>query len=336
MDYRDLINDIKARKFKPVYLLHGDEAYYIDKIAEYMEDNILPPDQKDFNFSVFYGKDTHPQTVIDTSMRFPMFSDFNVVMLKEAQMMKGKGNEIDKLETYIEKASPTTILIICYKEGRFDARKRMFKLIKEKGVIFESETIKESELPMFIESYLKRKKASIDSAALRLLVQYLGADLAKMSNELDKLCINLPESGRISVDQIEKNIGISKDYNAYELQSALLTKNFALVYTIVSYINDNQKANPFIFTISNIHAAFQRLYHYLLGGEVSDFDMYKVYQIHSSQKNEYKAARRLYTVQRVEEIFELLLDYDLRSKGLNNGETEHDELLREMVYKIMS
>lgn len=335
MDYRDLLSDIKARKFKPVYLLHGDEAYYIDKIAEYMEDNILPPDQKDFNFSVFYGKDTHPQTVIDTCMRFPMFSDFNVVLLREAQMMKTKGGEIDRLESYVEKASPTTILIICYKEGKFDARKKLFKHIKEKGVIFESETIKESELPMFIESYLKRKKVAIDTLAVRLLVDYLGTDLAKMSNELDKLCINLPESGRITTEQIEKNIGISKDYNVYELQSALLTKNVSQAFTIVSFINDNQKANPFVLTISNIHAAFQKLYHYLLGGDVSDFDMYKVYQIHSSQKNEYRAARRLYTVQRVEEIFELLLEYDLRSKGFNNGETEHDELLREMVYKIM-
>lgn len=335
MDYRDLINDIKSRKFKPLYLLHGEESYYIDKIAEFMEDNILPPDQKDFNFSVFYGKDTHPQTVIDTCMRFPMFSDFNVVMIREAQMMKERGKEIDKLDAYADKASPTTILIICYKEGKFDARKKLFKTIKDRGIVFESAPIKESELPIFIEQYLKRKKVSIDSKAVRLLIEYLGSDLAKMSNELDKLCINLPESGMITVEQIEKNIGISKDYNVFELQSALLTKNMQQAYTIVQYINDNPKANPFVLTITNIHAAYQKLYHYLLGGDVSDFDMYKVYQIHSSQKNEYRRARSLYSVERVEEIFEILLDYDLRSKGVNNNETPTEELLREMVFKIM-
>ncbi len=335
MDYRDLITDIKARKFKPVYLLHGEEAYYIDRLAEFMEDNILPPDQKDFNLSVFYGKDTHPQQVIDACMRFPMFSDLNVVILKEGQTMKERGKEIDKLEPYINIASPSTILIICFKEGKFDARKKMFKLIKEKGIIFESAPIKESELPMFIEQYLKRKKVSIDSKATRLLIEYLGADLAKMSNELDKLCINLPESGVIGVEQIEKNIGISKDYNVFELQSALLTKNMHLAYTIVQYLNDNPKANPFVLTITNIHAAYQKLYHYLIGGDVSDFDMYKVYQIHSSQKNEFRRARSLYSLERVEEIFEILLDYDLRSKGVNNNDTPHDELLREMVYKIM-
>ncbi len=335
MDYRDLVNDIKARKFKPVYLLHGEESYYIDKIAEYMEDAILTPDQKDFNFTVFYGKDTHPQQVIDACMRYPMFADFNVVMVKEGQMMKDRGKEIDKLEAYVERASPTTLLIICYKDGKFDARKKLFKQIKDKGLVYESEPVKESELPVFIEQYLKRRKVSIDSKATRLLIEYLGNDLAKISNELDKLCINLPESGVITVEQIEKNIGISKDYNVFELQSALLTKNMLQAYTIVQYLNDNPKTNPFVLTITNVHAAFQKLYHYLIGGEVSDFDMYKIYQIHSSQKNEYRRARTLYSVQRVEEIFEILLDYDLRSKGVNNNDTPHEELLREMVYKIM-
>lgn len=335
MDFRDLVNDIKARKFKPVYLLHGEESYYIDRLTEFMEANILQPDQKDFNLTVFYGKDTHPQQVIDTCMRFPMFSDFNVVILKEGQTMKERGKEIDKLESYIQVASPTTILIICYKEGKFDARKKMFKLIKEKGVVFESAPVKETELPIFIEQYIKRKKVSIDGKAIRLLIEYLGNDLAKMSNELDKLCINLPESGVIGVEQIEKNIGISKDYNVFELQSALLTRNFHQAFTIVQYLNDNPKANPFVLTITNVHAAFQKLYHYQIGGDVSDNDMYKLYQIHYSQKNEYRRARSLYSVQRVEEIFELLLDYDLRSKGVNNNNTPHEELLREMVFKIM-
>lgn len=335
MDYRDLINDIKARKFKPVYLLHGEESYYIDRIAEYMEETILTEEQKDFNFSVFYGKDSHPQQVIDACMRYPMFADFNLVMLKEAQTMKDRGKEIDLLGAYVERASPTTILVICFKEAKFDARKKLFKQIKDKGLVFESAPAKESEVPVFITHYLKRKKVSIDSHAAQLLVDYLGTDLAKISNELDKLCINVPESGVINTEQIEKNIGISKDYNIFELQSALLEKDATQAYTIVQYLNDNPKANPFVLSITNIHAAYLRLYHYLIGGDVSDFDMFKIYQIHSSQKNAYRRARSLYTVQRVEEIFEILLDYDLRSKGVNNNDIPHEELLRELVYKLM-
>lgn len=336
MDYRDLVNDIKARKFKPVYLLHGEESYYVDKIAEFMEDNILSPEQKDFNISIFYGKDANPQQVMDAAMRFPMFADFNLVILREAQMMKARGSELDKLDVYAERPSPTTILVICYKDGKYDARKKLFKQIKDKGLVFESELLKDNDVPTFIEGYLKRKKVTIDSKAVRLLIEYLGKDLSKMTNELDKLCINLPASGKITVDQIEKNIGISKDYNIYELQSALLMKNSTKAFTIVDYINDNLKANPFILSISNIHAAFQKLYHLILGGDVTDFDLYKIYGIHSSQKNEFRTARKFYTRERVEEIFEILLEYDLRSKGVENGSTEYEGLLTELVYKIMN
>lgn len=336
MDYIALAREIKERKFKPVYLLHGEESYYIDKLAEYMEENILTPEQRDFNMSIFYGKDSNPQQVMDAAMRFPMFADFNLIILREAQMMKLRGSELDKLEVYAERPSPTTILVICYKDGKYDARKKLFKQIKDKGLVYESEALKEPALPDFITKYLARKKVTIDSKAVRVLIEYLGTDLSKMTNELDKLCINLPASGQITVEQIEKNIGISKDYNIYELQSALLMKNSTKAFTIVDYINDNLKANPFILSVSNIHAAFQKLYHLILGGDVNDFELYKVYGIHSTQKNEFRAARKFYTRERVEEIFELILEYDLRSKGVGNGSAEHDDLLKEMVYKIIN
>ncbi len=336
MDHVDLIKQIQAKKYKPVYLLHGDESYYIDKISGYIEDHILTPEQKDFNCSIFYGKDSSPQTVIDAARRFPMFSDYNLVIIREAQMMKTKGSELDKLDAYTENPSPTTILVICYKEGKFDARKKMFKQIKEKGIVFESEALKESELPVFIEAYLKRKKVAAESKAIHLLVDHLGADLSKITNELDKLCLNVGEGEKITPELIEKNIGISKDYNVYELQSAMLTKNSAKAFTIVDHLNNTPKANPFILTISNVFAAYQKLYHFLLGGNVSDWDMWKVYQIHSTQSGDYKVAKSLYTTQQVEEIFEIILEYDLRSKGVYNVETTHPELLKEMVFRIMN
>lgn len=336
MDHKDLINELKAGKYKPVYLLHGEESYYIDKLAEYMEENILSPEQKDFNCSIFYGKDANPLQVIDTCTRFPMASDYNLVILREAQMMKTKGSEIDKLESYLENPSKSTILVICYKDGKFDARKKIFRFIKDKGLIYESEQMKENEIPVFIEAFLKRKKASADSKSISVLIDYLGTDLSKIINELEKLCINLKDGEKITVDLIEKNIGISKDYNVFELQSALITKNSTRTFTIVNYMNDNPKANPFVLTISNIHSAFTKLYHYLLGGDVSDWDMYKIYQIHSSQKSEFRAARSLYTAYRVEEIFELLLEFDLKSKGVYNVETTSGELLKELVFRILN
>lgn len=335
MDHVDLIKEIQSKRFKPVYLLHGDESYYIDKIAGFMENNILSPEQKDFNCSIFYGKDSTPQAIIDACRRFPMFSDYNLIILREAQMMKTRGSELDKLESYTENPSPTTILVICYKEGKFDARKKMFRYIKEKGLVFESESLKENEVPHFIENYLKKKKVIAESVAVRLLVDHLGTDLSKITNELEKLCINLTEGERITPELIEKNIGISKDYNVYELQSALLTKNFAKAFTIVDHFNSTPKANPFVLTIANVFAAYQKLYHFILGGNVSDWDMWKVYQIHSTQSGDFKMARSLYTKERVEEIFETILEYDLRSKGVFNVETPPGELLKEMVYQIM-
>ena len=335
MDHVDLIKEIQSKRFKPVYLLHGDESYYIDKIAGFMENNILSPEQKDFNCSIFYGKDSTPQAIIDACRRFPMFADYNLIILREAQMMKTRGSELDKLESYTENPSPTTILVICYKEGKFDARKKMFRQIKEKGLVFESESLKENEVPHFIENYLRKKKIIAESVAVRLLVDHLGTDLSKITNELEKLCINLTEGERITPELIEKNIGISKDYNVYELQSALLTKNFVKAFTIVDHFNCTPKANPFVLTMANVFAAYQKLYHFILGGNVSDWDMWKVYQIHSTQSGDFKMARSLYTKERVEEIFETILEYDLRSKGVFNVETPQGELLKEMVYQIM-
>jgi len=348
-NHQELFNDIKARKFKPVYLLHGEEPYYIDLIADHFENHILTEDQKDFNLTICYGKDTTSKTIYDACMRFPMFAELNVVILREAQMMQSlrqsKGEEEDKevdtevdlLQKYLERPSPATILVLCYKHGKFDARKKTFRHIKEKGAIFESQRPKDSDLPAFVEQQLKKHKVKIEPQAMRLFIEYVGAELSTLMNELEKLCINLPEGGTINVEQIENGIGISKEYNVFELQSALLTKDHVKAFTIVQYINDNQKANPFVLTITNLHSAFHKLYHYLIGGEVSDNEMYTIYQIHFSQKNEYRKAKTLYSLDQVEDIFELLLEYDLRSKGVhnNNNSTPNESLLQELVYRIM-
>lgn len=331
-----LLREIQAGKTYPVYLLHGEESYYTDRIAQFMEDTLLAAGERDFNCRTFYGKDAAFLDIIEACRQLPMFATLNLVFLKEAQTMKNRGNELDKLEIYAENPTPGTILVICYKEGKFDARKKLFKLIKEKGLVFESQGLKEPEIPGFIAGFLKRRNVQADAKAVDLLVEYLGTDLSKIANALEKLCINLGEDRRIRPADIQKNIGISKDYNVYELQSALLTKNFKKAFTVVKYINDNLRVNPFVLTIANVHAAFQKLYHYLLGGDVNDKDLYYVYQIHYTQAAAYKRARSLYSIMRVEEIFGMLLEYDLRSKGVHNADTTHQDLLSELVYKILN
>jgi DNA polymerase-3 subunit delta len=340
MDFHEVIKSIELKKYRPIYLLHGEESYFIDKLSEYIENNILTPEQKDFNCTIFYGADAQPQDIIDACRRYPVFAQHQVVVLREAQHMKilreaREFKELERLEAYFANPVQTTILVLCYKNGKFDARKKNFKLIKENGVIFESQSMKESQIPSFIDKYLKRKNAAIDEKARSLLVDYIGTDLSRITNELDKLWINIPHGSKITSRDIEKNIGISKDYNVFELQTALLTKNAAKAFTIVKYLNENSKANPFVLTLANIHAAYQKLFHYLVGGSVSDNDLYRLYGIHYSQAAAYREAQKLYNLERVEEIFGITLEYDLRSKGVNNGETSSDELLKELVYKIM-
>lgn len=336
MTHVELIKEIQAKKIAPVYLLHGEESYYIDRLSEFIEDTVLTPEQKDFNLHVFYGKDADAQTIIDACRRYPMFAEKSVVILKEAQMMKAKGNEIDKLELYTAAPSPFTVLVICYKEGKLDARKKFFKTIKDQGIIYESEALREQDIPNFIDNYLRKRNFTIEPKANNLLLEYLGTDLNKIANELNKLIINLKPGEKVTVKEIEENIGISKDYNIWELQSALLVKNTARVFTILHYLNQNPKTNPFVLTISNLHSGFIKLYQFMNGQDAKDWDLYRMYGIHGSQANEYRKAKTLYSREAVENIFGIFLEYDLRSKGLHNVETEPEELLREMIFRILN
>ncbi|MFN0274579.1 MAG: DNA polymerase III subunit delta [Chitinophagales bacterium] len=332
MTHADLIKDIRAKKIAPIYLLHGEEGYYIDKLAEFLEDSILTQEERSFNQSIFYGKDGNVQEILDTCRRFPMFANRQVVTIREANQLKGMEN----METYFANPVPTTTLIICHKNGTLDKRKKVYKVLNEKGVVFESAPLKENDIPAFIENYLKKKNYSIESKANNLLVECLGTELSKITNELDKLIINLQPGEKITVKEIEENIGISKDFNVWELQSALLVKDSSKAFKILHYLNQNPKTNPFVLTISNLHAGFVKLYQFMHGQDAKDWDLFRMYGIHGSQANAYRKAKTLYTKHDVENIFGIFLEYDLRSKGLHNVETPAEELLREMIYRIMN
>ncbi len=327
----DILNNIKHKKLSAVYLLHGEEAYYIDSIAGAFENDLLAGDEKSFNLSVFYGKDAQIRDITDTCRRFPMFSNLQVVILKEAQQLKG----IEELEAYTSKPVPSTILVICYKGGKLDARKKLFKSIQSNGVIFLSEAPKDDQIPKFIINYLRQKDRSIDAKAADILTEYLGNNLSNISNELDKLCINSKPGKAITIGDIEHNIGISKEYNVYELQSALLQKDLAKAYHIIVFMNKNLKSNPFVLTLSNLHSAYIRLYQYMRSRNVKDGDLYRTFGIHFSQLRDYKRAKEIYSLEEVEHVFELLMEYDLRSKGLHNNSAQAADLAIELVFRIL-
>ena len=327
----DITRDLKNKKPSALYLLHGDESYYIDVLSDQIENALLTDEEKSFNLTVFYGKDAQVRDIIDTCRRFPMFSNVQVVILKEAQHMR----TIEELETYTAKPVPTTILVICYKEGTLDARKKLYKSIQHNGTVFISESPKDDQIPKFIKSFLEEKNRTIDNKAADILTEYLGNNLSRISNELEKLCINSKADKPISIADIEHNIGISKEYNVYELQSALLQKDISKAYRIIYFMNKNLKNNPFVLTITNLHNAFIKLYQYMRNPAVKDGDLYRTFGIHYSQIQDYKKARTLYDPAQVEIIFELLMEYDLRSKGVHNESADTAALTVELIYRIL-
>ena len=237
MTYPQIIKELKAKKYSPIYLLHGNEPYYIDKISRYVEENVLTEGEKSFNQMIMYGKDTDHKTLIDTCSRYPMMASHQVVILKEAQEMK----TLKELLPYIEKPVHTTILVICFKHKKFDGRTKFGKLVKQKALIFESKKLYDNQIPDWIQSYLKDKKLSISPSASVLVAEYLGENLSKVSNELDKLAINLAPGTEVNEKHIQEQIGISKEYNVFELQKALGAKNVVKSNRIINYFISNPK-----------------------------------------------------------------------------------------------
>lgn len=331
MKYTDILTDIQKKKLALIYLLHGEESYFIDNLTAAFEHNLLNEDEKSFNLSTFYGKDASIQDITDTCRRFPMFSNIQVVLLKEAQHLRN----IEELETYVNKPVPTTVFVICYKNGKLDARKKLYKAVQTSGKVFLSESPKEEQIPSFIREYLKERNQSIEAKAAEILFEYLGNDLSRISNELDKLCINVVNGKAITVADIEHNIGISKDYNVFELQSALLVKDAARAFRIAHYMGNNPKANPMVLILANLLQSYAKLYQYMRTKDVKDNELYTLFKIHSSQTSDYKKAKQLYTEENVLNAFALLLEYDLRTKGLNNNSVEDSELLKELVFRLI-
>jgi DNA polymerase-3 subunit delta len=339
MTAAEIIKDIKARKFKPVYLLHGEEPYYIDEVTEYIEKNVLTDAERGFNQTVLYGKDTDMATVLGAAKRYPMMSEYQVVIVKEAQDLKwakeeGNSKEAEFVQSYFEKPLPSTILVLAYKHANFDKRKKIYKAITKSGLIFQSDVVRDYKLVPWIEEFVKNKGYKIDQQASALMAEYLGTDLSKIANEIDKLTLNISKEIVINTDLVQKNIGISKEYNVFELQKAIAVRDIVKCNRIINYFGSNPKANPMVMVLANLNGYFSKVlrYHYL----TNKADAASALGIPPFFVKDYETVARNYNTGKVFQIISLLREYDLKSKGLNSsGNVDDAELLKELLFKII-
>lgn len=331
--YDDIFKDLRAGKYFPVYYLMGEEPYYIDKISDYITDNILTEEEKEFNLTVLYGMDTNISTVINAAKRYPMMSKYQVVVVKEAQSMR----RMEELSYYLQKPLDSTILVICHKHGVLDRRKKLAAELEHVGIVFDSKKIKEAHLPVFISSYLKQKDIDIEPKAVAMVADFVGTDLSRLTGELDKLVITLPAGQtRVTPDLIEKNIGISKDYNNFELRNALIEKDILRSNKIIKYFEENPKTNPIQMTLSLLFNFFSNLMLTYYAPEKSEQGIASMLGLRTPwQAREYLIAMRKFSGMKTMEIIGEIRYADAKSKGIGNSSASQGDILRELVFKIL-
>ncbi|HCY40987.1 MAG TPA: DNA polymerase III subunit delta [Prolixibacteraceae bacterium] len=331
MTFEEIISNLKKKIYHPIYFLMGDETYFIDKISDYISDNVLTDAEKGFNQTILYGKDTEAHTIIANARRFPMMSNHQVIVVREAQNIK----KIEDLESYAKNPLNSTILVINYKYKTIDKRKTFAKLIDQKGVLFEAKKIYDNQLPAWIINYLKIQNYSIAPQAAAMISEYLGADLSKVTNELDKLIISVPAGTQITPDHVERNIGISKEFNVYELQNALGERNLLKANQIINYFGANPSANPIPVTISGLFSYFSKILNYHFLEDKSQNNVASVLQVHPFFVKTYISAAKNYNIKKLVEIISILREFDMKSKGWGNVSASPADLQREMIYRIL-
>ena len=333
MTYEDIAKDIRNGKFAPVYLLMGEEDYYIDRISDYIVEKALDENEREFNLTILYGLETDMTDIVNNAKRYPMMSERQVVVVKEAQNLRSW----DELSFYMQKPLVSTILVFCYKHGTLDKRKKIVTEIERKGVLFESRKLRENMLPAFISTYMKRKKMEIEDKAAELMAEYVGNDLNRLAGELDKLIIAMPKNNnRITPAEIERNIGISKDYNNFELKDALIAKDVLKANKIVKHFIDNPKNNPLQPTLAVLFRYFSNLMTAYYAPQRTDSGVAAFLELKQPWlAKEYIAGIRAYSGVKVMEIINRIRLCDARSKGIGNVSQSQGELLRELVYFIL-
>jgi len=332
LKFSDLRKRIEAKQFSPMYGLHGEEPYYIDVIAELIEKHCLSESEKSFNQHILYGRDTDAKTLLDVCMRYPMMAERQLVILREAQMMR----DLEDIQPYLDKPAPTTVLVVCYRGKKLDGRKKFTKLFDERGTSFYSAPVRDYQMPEWIEGYVRSKGKTIEKRSAILLEEYLGNNLSRVANSIDLLIMNMKEGDTINADLIQKFIGISKDYNSFELNNALLKKDRAKAFRVVNYFASNPKAAHLVMVMGGLYSLFSKLLLMTAVKSKSDGELAKLLGVGPYFVKNYKAATRLYSPVKLREVISLLHRYDVRSKGVDDAGTPHGELLRELIWQILN
>ena len=354
-EVNQILTDLKRKIYKPIYFLSGEEAYYIDLISDYIEKNALDESEQEFNQTILYGKDVDMNAIISAAKRFPMMSEYQVVIVKEAQNLKelGKTSEEDddakKPETktkksssvanplvgYLQQPQPSTILVFCYKYKTIDKRSVIYKSLQKNHVFLETKKMYDNQIPEWITTFVTEKKFKIGPKASFLLAEYLGNDLSKISNEVEKLFINLKEGEEITGDAVQDNIGISKEFNVFELQDALAKKDILKANRIINYFSANEKEHPAVMTLSLLYSYFSKVLIYHFAPDKSKFAVAQILGVNPFFVDGYVRASQNYGTAKLKSIFAELKDYDLKTKGVNNNGVNNGELIKELIFKIL-
>ena len=333
--YSSIMKELQSGQYRPVYYLMGDESYYIDKICDYIAEHALKPEERDFNQTIMFGSDVNASQIADAARRYPMMAERQVIIVKEAQNLKNT----DALEKYLKQPSITTVLVICHKNGKIDGRKREYvKAIQQAGILFESQKLKERELPTFIENFVKQKNASIDPKSTQLIADAIGADLSRMVSELEKVLLGLPEGDRrITPQGVEDRIGVSKDFNGFELRDAIVNRNVFKANQIINYFDKNPKAGSLYSFLPMLFNYFQNLmiafYSPNKGSQEAVASWLELRSPWAAK--DYMTGMRNFTAMKTMQIISKLREIDAKSKGLDNPNTPPEELMKELIFYIL-
>jgi len=331
-EYQRILKDLKAKIYKPVYLLMGEESYYIDQITNYIAANILSDAEKAFNQLTLYGKDVDVPAIINAARKFPMMATHQVIIVKEAQNLK----TINELEVYLHAPQKSTILVVAVKHKPLDKRTKFYKKAEEIGEVFESGKLYDSDIPQWITAFLKTKDIAITEKAAFLLKEYLGNDLSKIANELDKLMITLPAGSKtINDDNVVQNIGISKDYNTFELNKAISNREMHKAMMIADHFDRNPKDNPLVLTIISLFNHFSKVLVYHMLKDKSKESVAAKLKINPFFVNDYKVAAQNFNATKTVQVINLLREYDMKSKGWGGNSSSDGDLLKELLLKIL-
>lgn len=353
-EVNQILTDLKRKIFKPVYFLSGEEAYYIDLISDYIEKNVLDESEQEFNQTILYGKDVDLNAIISAAKRFPMMSEYQVVIVKEAQNLKELGkasggddddddipakktssSSSNALASYLQQPQSSTILVFCYKYKTLDKRSTVYKSLQKNHVFLETKKMYDNQIPEWITSFVQERKFKIGPKASFLLAEFLGNDLSKITNEVDKLLINLKEGDEITPDAVQDNIGISKEFNVFELQDALAKKDILKANRIINYFSSNEKEHPAVMTLSTLYGYFSKILLYHFCPDKSKFAVAQGLGVNPFFVDGYAKAAQNYGTAKLKAIFSYLKEYDLKTKGVDNSGVSNGELMKELIFKIL-